>query len=485
MKLFRPAVFVLSTALLPISLAMAQPFSLNQLGGSHSITDADLIGDEWFLEITSQGGPIGQCILRSHEAGVKVGGIHVICSGHNGTIQLGINEFINTFGYVTNISATLIGTAQFAVSGIVISGDVGRPGGSPGTITAGALNSIDIGGDLLANVNIAGGTTTLVDVDGDMTGDFANGLGRILTIDIGGSIGSSGNEVAIRAQDGIDVIVADAIYADIDAQYNSGSGSLVRLAATVGDFVGALDTETLTTLTGVSDPGLYIAGNLEADINIDDDLLTTIEVQGDVDADITVDGDLGGLINIGGSLTTGHTIGVLSLASGGTPGQIIINSLNSGGAWNGSVVVNSTTLATKPYYSNTGLGGAVGLVRFGLHGNECVPSHGGNPETASSVTMAFYGPVAWDSGFPFVVEWFNGFTWVDQSTDWSVISGQGTRHVTIQYDDGTAQIPVDRLYRVTPVTSGDNALICDDLLTTTETPAAAFMYNFSNFVSPP
>lgn len=328
--------------------------------------------------------------------------------------------------------------------------------------------------------------------NGDLLANLSAPLGEIQNISIDGNIGSSGSLVTIAAGKDlgvsspyicINLVEADEIWANIRAN-TTARGDLRRVTTRSGDYTGSIRFSSLQGTTSGT-PGIDIAGDLDADITADDFVGRAIVIAGTVSS--------GSLIRIEEDLKDDAGIAQeFYIATGaGFAGELFINAGGAtSSAWAGVVKIGSTSLSPdgQGRYTNVSSslgGGAVGLVRFGLHGNECVPVHNANPDTASSVTMAFYGPVTWDSGFPFIVEWFNGFTWVDESTDWSVIAGKGTRNVTIQYDDGTAQIPVDRQYRVTPVTSGDNTLLCDDLLTATETPTAAFTYNFANFVSAP
>lgn len=96
-----------------------------------------------------------------------------------------------------------------------------------------------------------------------------------------------------------------------------------------------------------------------------------------------------------------------------------------------------------------------------------------------TVELAFYGPVTWDTGFPFLVEYStdNGANWTADPY-WDVFSGQGTRFITLIYNDDPSAIPPGRLYRVRPDLNGSDALLCDDLFTTEDVPVADFTYTF-------
>lgn len=349
------------------SIAYGQhPFSVTVHAGTASISSAIQTGSEWAVAINAGGSPDGIFTLTTSGSSVDVSSITVNITG--GTALMIVNETGGgTFDYITQISGLTSGTEELRIGTVLISGDLGS--GGAGTIAAQVVNTLDIGGDLIADV-IAGPRATsgatisaieLIRVDGNITGDVTANYGYVLDITVGGNIGSAGNNVTIDTRDGIDEIIADSIWANINAQANSGSGSLYRLETTAGDFVGSLSTQWLTTKVGVADPGVFVTGDLEAPITIDEDLRTFLDVEGSVDANITVTQQLRGLVRIGASLLSGRTISAQALTESGIDGQIIINALNVSGTWSGNVTVNSTTLATKPHYSNTGLGGAVGL----------------------------------------------------------------------------------------------------------------------------
>jgi hypothetical protein len=150
----------------------------------------------------------------------------------------------------------------------------------------------------------------------------------------------------------------------------------------------------------------------------------------------------------------------------------------------GSVVLTPDANGRYTTLSSQFGGGAVGVCKFGLHGEDCLPVDGGNHSAnPTSVTLKFYGPVTWNSGFPFMIEFFNGTNWVSAGPwimyyDWNGLTGKGTRTIILIYDGDPAVIPSGD-YRITPILTGSNALLCDDLLTTSDVTAETFEYNFT------
>jgi hypothetical protein len=100
--------------------------------------------------------------------------------------------------------------------------------------------------------------------------------------------------------------------------------------------------------------------------------------------------------------------------------------------------------------------------------------------------LSFYGPVTWDAGFPFVIEFStdSGETW-DPDMLWisyhdpSGLTVKGSRTIVLIYDSNSGIILSGRPYRVTPDLVGDNALLCDDLLTTSDVTVEPFIYTFT------
>jgi hypothetical protein len=225
-------------------------------------------------------------------------------------------------------------------------GDIGTirtAGNCRGAITAydGAINGIDIGGNLFADVEASG---------------------AILSIDVTGDIGTSTTPRSISSTGESHLIKAANIYATIDTLAGGGSGGFRRIETTSGSFAGSLATQDVCC----DSRGDYvtIAGDLDADFSL---------VWGFI-APVTVGGDLTGTLSLGNGMSADG--GSLTVAAGGMVGQVILNADNSGpNPWNGPIKVGSSELLPRPYYNNTGIGGgAVGLVPYYLHYNDCTPT---------------------------------------------------------------------------------------------------------------
>ncbi len=188
---------------------------------------------------------------------------------------------------------------------------------------------------------------------------------------------------------------------------------------------------------GATECYLDIAGDLDADVIILDDIwretgttsspLRTVRVGGVFPPNRT--------FKIGGRLRgpdgSGFT-GGMQFAQGGLQGQVIINADSAGFQWLGDVVAGASLLShpsgsdgsyTQP--SSVLGGGAVGLVPFDLHDEDCAPANGGiaspveflvtkfchlrgNPSgsfvfsqaTDETLRLRFYGPVLANNGTP-------------------------------------------------------------------------------------
>jgi hypothetical protein len=272
-----------------------------------------------------------------------------------------------------------------------------------GEVRAHEIGLLDVGGNLTAEVQSSFGIEE-VRVAGDVLNHIVTNFGDIEDIDAGGDIGTSQDPVVIASvNNDIGVISASAIYADISAFNQVG-----RVETLSGGFVGSLEAFQFTT-AGVDDPGLFVAGDVDGSIELVHLWFDAkIEIEGSLlsGSEISIVGILwgDGMIEIWSDLIGDITIG----ESDGLRGQIIINSADVAGEWQGTVKVGTTTLSPKPLYTQTGLGGgAVGEVAFGCHLQDCDPAYdGGNHPVLTSepggVVIRHYGPVTW-TGMPFIV----------------------------------------------------------------------------------
>lgn len=506
---------ILASAALASS-ASAHPFVLTATSGTVVFSSTPTFSnDEWNINIRASGGTPAVFTLTTDDPDTVGGKIEVECDvattmtlDQSGTGDFAFvrwicepDETASPYSFSIEriqISGTLGGIDHFhgpeqveadAIGEVLVTGDITSSifVGDRGQIATSRLETVTSGGGLGLYLEVYNGSIGSINVAGDLSGMF------------------------MQSREGIDSIEADSMFmVFIYADYPSGDdGQVGRVVCREGGFSGGVGAHRFAALPGITEPGVFIAGDLAASITMTTDLEIPIEIEGDMSGmimvggdcvaagatrgDITIHGDvlIGGgfdidgnletIVRIGGALVGGGTIG--SLATG--PGQVIINALDDGGTWltEALLEVESEELDPQPHYSNTGLVGGVGLVPFATHDLDCIPEHGGPAAAfAFTVTLAFYGPVTWDSGFPFTVEYStdNGSTWTSDNANWTVLAGKGTRKVHLMYFDASepSYIPAGRDYRVRPMTTGSSTLICDKLLTTSDVPVDYFTYLF-------
>lgn len=341
--------------------------------------------------------------------------------------------------------------------------------GSPAPL----ISAITAGGNLESGITVTRGSIELVRMDGSVTssgvisivqdgatitrvqvaGNFAGQIiaasilttegGSIGTVDVTGDLShTTPSQVRIRAKNGVGSIKARSISASITTN-DDGNGNLGRLETT-GTVVNG---ETIVpgpfsanlrcyALDGVGpDQGIIINGDVTGELGCR---------AGGFQENITIKGSVTSTGSIralsGGSMGANTTIVIRDSMSGeiemstaaSLNRQIIINAANNTttpGTWTGPVKIgpsgNQIILddgATQPYLapyyaaiSSTLGGGAVGLVPYGLHKEDCSPPHapdggcglqysmrtwpasldGGSRQT---IVLRHYGPVLNDSG---------------------------------------------------------------------------------------
>jgi hypothetical protein len=375
------------------------------------------------------------------------------------------------------------------------------------TIEGSVDEPIDINGDAAGAITIGGSVLATFDIDGTPTGP----------ITIGGSLGQASPELIANFHLGT-ASVATPITADI-----SFGGSIVRGDVRVhqpydGEFTITGSVQT----TGVAPSNQRFSFDSDfgddaiLDIGGDLSMPSQLQVLGQTEGRINIRGNSAGLVRFHDDFLAGASlhIGVSLIARSGDNGgiilfeetddligQVVINSLDPGtaGEWFGEVRLHPNHLEpatitivpgapdpddeAKHYQrlSSTIGGGAIGLVPFHMHEEDCDPPSGQTTAPYPSyVWISFYGPITWDDeeGFPFVVEYWSGTAWVDDTDNWFVQSGRGTRRIQIGAGDPATIIP-DREYRVTPFITGPRLLFCDGLLTGTPVMVADFTYEFT------
>ncbi len=369
-------------------------FPLDIVLGSGSLNEADVliaaVGRHW-------GGLDASGIGTSRFAG-RIGG--------NLTGSVLVNEVFrfDVDGQVqAHIDADEPGNGGgFVVEAASISSS-GRVRLSAGNIKRVRTFSGDIEGPITA---LSGGITQVTDVAGDLLADIAV-EGSISSITVAGEIGTSTSPVSITTSGDIRAVVASAIFADIVASDPGGDDTwdVWLLEVTSGTFSGSLSLDRLRDPEVGSEEGVFVDGDLDADITISRSVLEPIEVEGDflagriieVGRNLQTNTDQStsqnrGRIKIkgmpGGDILIGESLfgPIVVEASGGLQGQVIINARDDGGVWmtgddgtlgNGSVTVDGVSLAPIPWYDQTSVslgGGAAGVVPFSVHFKDCSPA---------------------------------------------------------------------------------------------------------------
>jgi hypothetical protein len=158
-------------------------------------------------------------------------------------------------------------------------------------------------------------------------------------------------------------------------QFDNGSGTgELRVESTdpnLGNFTGSLRTLYFTKDANPNGGAFSVTGNLGAEINVVQSFREDITVGGVLDAEQP--------FTMGRKL---HADCVVRFEdTSGLQGQLIINAENGGYTWEGDVEFgpsgSATPLSPVPYYDNKSAdigGGAVGLVPYYLHYNDCTPT---------------------------------------------------------------------------------------------------------------
>ena len=216
-----------------------------------------------------------------------------------------------------------------------------------------------------------------------ITGPLLAEDGRIEYVAAGGTIGSEGDLVMIRARHGIGTMQCQAgAWLDIDLRTPAGTGTLWRLTAPTVD--GQVLVDAMAPMLGA-----------EGDCAVQVDRFN---------GELRIEGGLSG------------SSPIMQFAEQGLPGRIIINAADAGHAWaspvhlgspidEGFIQLNGPAYAQPPDQLG---GGSVGVVPFRLHMSACEPVSGSvvaaDETDPVSATLRWYGPVAWPGGAPLLIE---------------------------------------------------------------------------------
>lgn len=320
-----------------------------------------------------------------------------------------LNDISTTDGRIRDITVTGNIGASGSLITITTTGDLGPPNPAANL----SIESISASA-IYANITTPNTTNDRGDM-GSITTTSGDFVGRLTTF-------------AMQYEFSTNLADIMTINGDLDADIQTNT--IKRPIVIEGDLkVGATitmkngskaegDIRIDGALEGLIDfPGQGVDPFYDADIVVGSISSTgQILIKDDMTGSIDCEGVMAGFINIDGKLErdsnrTGF-FGIRTAASSLT-GQIIINSADGGGAWVDDVTIGMTVLDPNGAYEQTGLGGgAVGLVAFDCHLQDCVPAATssmpgilGNSSTnvAFHVTLTHYGPVTWTSDIPIQV----------------------------------------------------------------------------------
>ncbi|MCC6428123.1 MAG: hypothetical protein IT435_15040 [Phycisphaerales bacterium] len=222
------------------------------------------------------------------------------------------------------------GTDEVWLTELWVSGSVGPGSGDAINVTLiSASPALNVQGSILGNIVVSRtgvGSITNMTVAGSILGNITATNSSISGLTVTGSIGTSTAPVTITVSKNIDSLIAGSIYADVTAN-TSPPASIGTFRTTSGDFVGSLTARILNDNGAGVDQRFWIAGNLNADI----DILDLVKGDNPSEPEIKIGGNFsqGRTFRIANSLNSGA---VLNIETGtGLDGQVIINGNNGAG----------------------------------------------------------------------------------------------------------------------------------------------------------
>lgn len=271
-------------------------------------------------------------------------------------------------------------------------------------LDSGSLSRVRVYGDMLGPITVTSGSiTNRIVINGNLgdgSGAANNGVirtlnGRIERLEVTGNIrGPNSAPVRVQANQGLGLVKAASILGPVSANANFGTGKFKRLETTGGPLSGTV--ACFAVESDQPDGGIYVNGDLTSEFGIRagglrEPFVVTGSITSTGKIDITAGGTIlddathDGRITVGGSM-----VGEIRIdGSAGLQGQIVINANNTPGTWTGPVKIGPTGSqiilddgSAQPYQapfyaalSSTLGGGAVGLVPYGLHKEDCSPPH--------------------------------------------------------------------------------------------------------------
>lgn len=332
-----------------------------------------------------------------------------------------------------------------SIGGINIAGSV-TPDGSVAAYN-GSIGHVTIGTDLNGHLIARNGAISSITVNGDMgsagrpaiTATAPTGTFAIEHLTVQGDIGRSGALADVAVGGTVRVIVADAIYANIDLENDPARpGFVAGLTTRAGNYTGLFRARSLTSFGGLSTAPCFvsIAGDLDGEI------IFTNVIRNERAAGPEI--DIAGRVLEGASIVVGAMpINNISMPASeirvrteqGLAGQIIVgrgpaedfsgNAAVRIGTASPSVVTSNSKFDAIPYAEFGG--GSVGIAPFNFHTTESWPKHNETIQLAHddllvAVAPRFFGPVFTDIGAQMIVEHLapGEQVWTDRSGDFSV-----------------------------------------------------------------
>ncbi|MFM9957691.1 MAG: hypothetical protein ACKVZJ_06425 [Phycisphaerales bacterium] len=286
-----------------------------------------------------------------------------------------------------------------------------------------------------------------------------------------GTIGTSTSPVTIKVGQAINLLFAGELNADIIGTA-SGTGYYSYV-----EWINRIEIGDFGRYPGAS-------GNIRGLIKTN-----LIGVVSTVDNHIWCSGDLAGTIALNRAHATrtpaSATPEIKTTKAGGLKGQVIIcaGNENAHRTWTAPVKVGpdgagQLNLANAAY-ANTAAslgGGAIGLMSYRLHPEDCFPVEAGTSTPADLTVAARHkGPVGWSSGTPLKVlhRAIGGSTYGDNLTGCFSIALDST-NATIVNMTATGFVPVGD-YQVTPETGVLKSAVLGNLVTD----VTPYTYSFS------
>lgn len=275
--------------------------------GSTLVVEWDNSSGEYQIELECIGSPSATATIRAIGGSNPIRYVRVRTTAFNqssGNASISIVENGGTIPHIREIQKVANPNAddgELWLMNVEVNGTIGVPS-TPhtGFILADIVSQLtsingDITADIVAGPRLFGGTSTIVHMrapSGHILGDISARYGAIDEITAGSTttlrtIGSTSDTVSIEALYGIKLIQAGSIYADIEANYNaSTTDGLRKLVTHSGPMKGQVKAYLLSGPAGTD--GMYVAGDLDANVTVRTDVFRPIIVGGDLQAGRTL-----------------------------------------------------------------------------------------------------------------------------------------------------------------------------------------------------